>query len=173
MIEFIWNCFFKKLRLCIKKIRALKITHIIEKFINILKKHIKKIIKWLIFTTQSKFKKILSVVEIIKKWIRNFVELIKSLSKLTSKVKWKWTLTKQLSFEIFKIKCIIKFNMHEIDLRLLIYFYIDASIYEIDLIITQFQKILIVNSSKINLMKIFITYNFFILFSFWRRYSAY
>jgi hypothetical protein len=71
--------FFKKMHLFKNEMNALKITHFVNDFIKILKNSFKRIAKWSILTNQIDVQAFLRVVEIIRQWIRNLVELFKLL----------------------------------------------------------------------------------------------
>ena len=77
---------FKKLKLCINKIKTLKVTHCVEEHVKILNNWIKKIVQWSTSVNQRKVKIFFEVVEIIKRWIKNFAEFAKFLIKLIEKV---------------------------------------------------------------------------------------
>lgn len=153
---------FKKLKLFEKSIKALEIIHTIDEFIQVLKDKIEKIVAWEALRDQTEVRFFLEVVSFIRRWVKNFAKLAKSLSCLTDKISWKWESIKQLSFDILQIKCAIKISMHEMNLKLFIHFYIDVLNWATSLVITQFQNVTLVNLSKSNsLMKIFIIYDSF------------
>ncbi len=160
--------FFKKIHLFENKMKALKITHCVDDFIKILKNRIKKIAKWLISADQTDVRVFIRAVEIIKRWIRNFAELFRSLTRLIDKVDWRWIDSKQLSFEIIRVKAIIKSVMHEINLNDDIHFYIDASVFAADMTITQFR---FDHTEKI--VKISIIYDSFSFLLSRRKYFTY
>jgi hypothetical protein len=83
--------FFKKMYLFENKMKALKVIHCVDDFIKILKNRIKRIAKWSIFTNQIDVRAFMRAIEIIRRWIRNFAELIESLTRLIDKVDWRWT----------------------------------------------------------------------------------
>ena len=80
---------------------------------------------------------------------------------------------KQLSYDIFKIKCTIKVFMHDIDFNLIIHFYINVNEYEADLIITQYQHSVNVNTTNNKNVKMFIFYDNFSLSASRRWYFIY
>ncbi len=161
--------FFKKMHLFEDKMKALRIIHCVNDFIKILKNRIKKIAKWLTLTNQIDVRAFMSAVEIIRRRIRNFVELIRSLARLIEKIDWRWIDSKQLFFEIIRIKTITKSAMHEINLNDEIHFYTDASAFAVDMIVTQFR----IDVSIEKIVKMFIMYDsFFLLFS-RRKYFTY
>ena len=164
---------FKKLKLFQTKIRVLDVIHHIDDKIRILKERVARIARWSTFVDAFEIRDFLSVVKIIKRWVRNFVELARSLTRLIDKVNWKWLLTKKLSFEILKIKCTAKISMHEIDLRLKVHFYIDVFEFEADLVITQFQFLDTIDINENKIVKILIIYDSFIFAITRRKYSIY
>lgn len=80
----------------------------------------------------------LNTIDIIKRWVKNYIELSRSLIKLINKIPFKWKSFEQLLFEILKIKCCIKTVMHGINFIIMIYFYLNAFDYETSLVIIQF-----------------------------------
>ncbi len=80
---------FKKLKLFVSEIKTLDVTHRVEDFVNVLKFHIKKILKWKAFRNQIKVRFFLEVVNIICCWVKNFAKLSHFLAQLTEKVLWK------------------------------------------------------------------------------------
>ncbi len=107
------------------------------------------------------------IVDITKRWIRNFAELFRSLTRLTEKVNWRWTESEQLFFEIIRIKIVIKLIMHKINLNDEIHFYTNSFAFATDMIVTQFRF------ENEKLMKVFIMYDSFSLSSTRRKYSTY
>ena len=100
--------------------------------------------------------------------------MTRSLIKLTKKTKWKWRELKQLSFDILNIKCFTATAMHEIDLRISIHFYIDASEFTTELVIIQFRASSAVDLKDVSTaVKVSILYDFFIFTSTRRIYSTY
>ena len=127
---------FKKLKLFAKEICALGVTHAVGGFVRILEDRVKKIAIWPTPTTQTEVRGFLRAVGITCRWIKNFAELSRPLTRLTGKVTWRWTTAEDLSFEILRIKCTTRSSMHGIDLRLAVHFYTDASSYAAGLAIT-------------------------------------
>jgi hypothetical protein len=160
--------FFRKMHLFEDKVKTLKIISCVDDFIKILENRIKKIAKWSIFVNQTDVRVFVDAVEIIRRWIRNFAKLIRSLTRLTDKVDWRWIDSEQLFFEIIRIKIIIKSIMHEINLNDEIHFYTNSSAYAANMTITQFR------SDHIEkIVKMLIMYDsFFLLFS-RRKYFTY
>jgi translation initiation factor 2 alpha subunit (eIF-2alpha) len=81
--------FFKKMHLFENKMKALKVIHCSDDFVKILKNRIKKIAKWSVSMNQINVRAFIEAVEIIKRWIRNFAELVRSLTRLTDKMNWR------------------------------------------------------------------------------------
>ncbi len=134
---------------------------------QILKSRIEKIMKLSIFQNKTDVRTFLEIIELTHKWVSNFSEINRSLIRLIEKVNWRWIASEQLTFEILKIKCTISACMHEYDYSLSTHFYTNASLYERDLMIIQFQII----DEKI--IKVSILYDFIIFNLIERRYSIY
>jgi hypothetical protein len=147
---------FKKLYFFQRTVKTLEIIHIIDEKIRILNEWCEKIVNFFVFTISTDVRAFLEVIKIIKKWISNFFELERSLTRLTEKLNWRWIASEQLSFEILRVKCFVITLIHEIDYFKAVHFYTDAFMYEKDLIITQFRK------KDEKALKMFILYDAFI-----------
>ena len=130
---------FKKLRLFATSIKALGVVHKIGGHVHILEERIAKVAKWPVPSDQSEVRGFLGTVGITRRWVKNFAEVARPLSRLTGKVAWKWTQAEQLSFEILRIKCATRTSMHGIDLNQTVHLYTDASGFAAGCAITQFQ----------------------------------
>ena len=128
---------FKKLRLFASRIKALGVVHEIGGLVRILEDRIEKIARWPKPTNQSEVRGFLGTVAITRRWIKNFSELARPLSRLTGKVRWRWTDSEDLSFEILKVKCATQTAMHGINLCLPIHIYTDASGFAAGCAVTQ------------------------------------
>ena len=115
----------------------------------------------------------MKAINITRKWIKNFIKLIRFFTRLIDKMKWKWHNFKQLFYDIFKIKCTIKIFKHDINFNLIIHFYTDVSEYETDLIITQYQRFVNMKTTNNKNVKIFIFYDNFSVFITKRQYFIY
>ena len=126
-------------------------------------------------SNQSDVRDFLNIVSIIKRWIKNFAKLTKSLTRLIDKIEWRWQQSKQLFFEMLRIKCVTRSNMHDINLCLIVHFYIDVFDFATKLIIIQFQSIISMNIISVNnkTIKMFILYDSFALLFIRRKYSIY
>ncbi len=131
---------FRKLRLFAASIKALGVTHRIGGHVHILEERVAKIARWPVPSDQTEVRGFLGTVGITRRWVKNFAEIARPLSRLTSKnILWKWTQAEQLSFEILRIKCATRTSMYGIDLGLTIHIYTDASGFGAGCAITQFQ----------------------------------
>ena len=130
---------FKKLRLFESQIRALGVIHAVGGHVRILEERIEKIARWPEPLNQSAVRGFLGAVGITRRWIKNFAELSRPLTRLTGKVDWRWELPEQLSFEILRIKSATRVSMHGVNLNLPVHFYTDASGFGAGLAITQYQ----------------------------------
>ena len=133
---------FKKLHLFISKIRTLDVNHIIDEEIKIIEKCIRKIVEWSISINVCSVRAFLRFIFIMRQWVKNFAEMIRSFTKLTEDTEWKWTESESLFFDLLHIKCTVTVSMYEIDWSIQFHFYSDVSEYAEDLVITQFQILL-------------------------------
>jgi len=83
-------------------------------------------------------------------------------------MKWRWTKSEKLFFEILRIKCSVTVSMHDIDWILDFHFYTDISKFSTDLYITQFQ-----NQNKNKSVKISILFDSFMFTSTEQKYFTY
>lgn len=164
---------FKKLQLFAESIKALGVTHHVGGLITILEDRIKKITTWPVPSDQSGVRAFLGVVGITRRWVKNFAEVSRPLTRLTGKVEWRWTLSEQLAFEVLKIKCATRTSMHGIDLNLVVHFYTDASGFAGGLAITQFQQAQAVEAFGNGLVEVPVIYDSFTFTPTRRRYPTY
>ena len=61
----------------------------INDLIHIFKKRIAKIIKWSISSDQIEIYDFLSTINIIRRWVKNFIKIVKSLFRFIEKVFWR------------------------------------------------------------------------------------
>ena len=164
---------FKKLQLFQNQIKALGVTHAVGGHVHILEDRIAKIAQWPTPLDQTGVRAFLGIVGITRRWIKNFAEIARPLSRLTGKVNWRWTGSEQLAFEILKIKCTSRSAMHGIDLRLPVHFYTDASGFAGGLVITQFQDPITADSPAMTAVEVPIIYDSFTFASTRRKYPTY
>lgn len=81
--------FFKKLQLWCTKIKVLGIVHEVKKKIHVLEKRIRKIAKYPVPQNVKAVRGFLGVLGITRRWIKNFSEMARPLSRLTGKVPWR------------------------------------------------------------------------------------
>lgn len=142
--------------------------HFIDDYVQVLQEKIRKISNF--FTSLNK-KDVWSFFEsigIIHKWVFNFFEISRPLVCLIEKMNWRWTVSKQLIFDILQITCFILNIMHGYDSSLSAHFFFDAFLYVGELIIIQFQT-----SNDGKSVKVFIFYDFVTFDSTERKYFIY
>jgi RNase H-like domain found in reverse transcriptase len=132
---------FKKLRLFQDTIQALGIRHTIGGRLNIVDTRIAKIIRWPTPKNVSGIRGFLGATSICRRWVKNFSELARPITSLTSKWTWRWSDCEQLSFELLRTKCATVLAMHGIDWSITVHFFTDASKFYAGLIIVQYQVI--------------------------------
>ena len=171
-----WACLrlsFKKLKLFASSIKALGVTHRVGGLIDILEDRIKKIATWPAPVDQTGVRAFLGVVGITRRWVKNFSEIARPLSRLTGKVDWRWTLSEQLSFEILRIKCATRASMHGIDLNRVVHIYTDASGFAGGAAITQYQPANTVEAFGKGLVEVPVIYDSFTFAATRRNYPTY
>ena len=160
---------FKKLQLFVNHITAFEVDHYIERKIFIREAWIVNIIQWLISKNVIRVQSFLRDVEIIKRWVKNFAEIVYSLSQLTEDHSWQWTESELLFFKILWIKYVIRVAVHSINWSLIIYLYTDTSEYADNLVITQYQLI----DDNFRSVEVSIIYDFFTFSVAERKYHIY
>lgn len=128
---------FKKLRLFASSIKALGVVHVVGGLVQILEERIAKIMQWPVPSDQHDVRAFLGTIGITRRWVKNFAEIARPLSRLTGRVPWKWEASEQLSFELLQIKCATRTSMHGIDLNHVVHIYTDASGFAAGCAITQ------------------------------------
>lgn len=164
---------FKKLKLFESVIKVLGVTHTVGGLVSILEDRVAKIARWPVPKDQTGVRGFLGAVGITRRWIKNFAELSRPLTRLTGKVDWRWTQSEQLSFEIIQIKSTTRASMHGIDLSLTVHFYTDASGFAAGMVITQFQSPAVAGSSGTKAVEVPIIYNSFSFQPTRRKYPTY
>jgi hypothetical protein len=79
-----------------------------------------------------------AVVGITRRWVRNFAEFAKPLSRLLGNVDWRWGDSEQLSFELVRIKCAGSAPVYGIDWSKAVHLYSDVSKWGAGMVITQY-----------------------------------
>jgi len=134
------HLFFWKLQLCVKTVKILDITHEVRKVLKIIENHICKISHFSEFKNQHEIQAFIDMIDITRKWVKNYDEIAWSLNWLLKKIKWRWTKSEKLFFEILRIKCSTTISMHDIDWILDFHFYTNVSKFDADFYIIQFQN---------------------------------
>ena len=70
-----------------------------------------RISKWPVPADATGVREFLGAIGITRRWIKNFTELVRLLTRLTGKVEWRWQGSEQLSYEILKFKCTARVSM--------------------------------------------------------------
>jgi transposase InsO family protein len=130
---------FKKLKLFMDKIVALGMVHKAGGIVQIKPDRSEKIRNFPVPKDSTDVRKFVGAVGITRRWIKNFSELCRPLSRLTGDVEWKWGDSEQLSFELVRQKAAQVVDMHGWDYRSAVIMYSDASLYGAGCLITQKQ----------------------------------
>ena len=166
--------FFFKLFLFQITVKALDVKHIIDEMIQMLSSRLQKIMNFSISTDFTSVRAFTDTIEIIHRWISNYSEIVRSLFRLIDKVSWRWDASKQLFFDILKIKSTIEAAMYEHDSDIASHMYVNASNFAAELVITQFQYAARSNHENFSKkIEISIVYDSFIFVSTQRMYFIY
>ena len=131
---------FKKLKLFMDRIVALGIVHKAGGVLQVKPDRSEKIRKFPVPREPTDIRKFTGAVGITRRWIKNFSELCRPLSRLTGDVEWKWGHAEQVAFETIREKAAAVVDMHGWDFRLAVDMYTDASLYAAGCMITQRQN---------------------------------
>ena len=131
---------FKKLKLFMSSIKALGVTHLAGGRLQILEDRVRCIHQIKPPTNVTGVRAFLGTLGITRRWVRNYAEIARPLTRLTGKVPFRWGRSEALSFEILKIKCATRAQMYGIDWSIEVHFYSDVSKFGAGLVITQYQE---------------------------------
>ena len=65
--------------------KALNVIHKVNEYVRILNKRMTKIARWLTLVNFTNVKAFLKMINITRRWIKNFTKLVKSLTRLIDK----------------------------------------------------------------------------------------
>ncbi|KAI0996806.1 hypothetical protein K3495_g11380 [Podosphaera aphanis] len=131
---------FQKLKLFVDQIVALGVSHKIGGIVQIVTERSQKLKEWPIPKNATQVRAFIGAIGITRRWIKNFGEIQRPLSRLTGKVEWRWGPTEQLSFEILRNKCSAVVDMFGWDYLEPIRLFTDASLYAGGYVITQIRE---------------------------------
>ena len=99
-----------------------------------------RILNWPTPMDQTGVRSFLGAVQPTRRWVKSFAEVARPLTRLTGKVEWQWTASKNLAFEILRKQCATKAAMFGWDPQMAVHLYSDASTYAAGGFISQFQR---------------------------------
>ena len=106
---------FKKLFIFQETVKALGIQHFIGGTMQVFPDRVRKITDFPVPIDKTGIRAFLGTVGITHRWVPNFSEISRLLTRLTGKVDWRWTASEQLAFDILKIKCATASMVHGYD----------------------------------------------------------
>ena len=95
---------FKKLFIFQAIVKALGVQHFIGGKMQVFQDRVRKITDFPVPVDKTRVRAFLRTIGITHRWVPNFSEISRPLSRLTGKVEWQWTASEQLAFDILKIK---------------------------------------------------------------------
>ena len=132
---------FFKLKIEITKLKTFDQIHRVDEVLNVKQKFIDKIRNWSIFQNAIAIRSFLKTIQFTRRWILNFDEFQKSFQRLCdNKVEWRWSKSKNLSFQILRQLCSNVMNMFDYNFSLFCETYTNASTYDENIYIRQLQK---------------------------------
>ena len=131
---------FKKLVLFTNTIEALGVTYKIGGIVQVKEARAAKIRNWPTPWTTTEVRAFLGAIGMTRRWVKNFAETARPLTRLTGDVDWSWADLEQLSFEFLRTRCADTVEMHGVVYDKAVRVYIDASTYGGGCAITQMRK---------------------------------
>lgn len=128
---------FKKLKLFVPEIVALGIKHEVGGQLHVKPARIEKIASWPQPQTKKDVRSFLGAVGITRRWVKNFAELARPLSRLTGAYDWKWEDPEKLSFDVLRIKCSTATALQGFDWTQPAHMFTDASHFALGVLIAQ------------------------------------
>ena len=130
---------FKKLQLFTDSVVALGVEHFVGGRLRTKPTRTEKIRKFPVPKDVTEVRRFQGAIQITRRWIKNFSELSRPLSRLTGDVLWQWGSAEQISFELIRQKAAETVEMFGLDYRLPVRLYSDASLYAAGCAVTQYQ----------------------------------
>ncbi|KAI0995731.1 hypothetical protein K3495_g12450 [Podosphaera aphanis] len=131
---------FHKLKLFVSNIIALGVSHTVGGIVQVVTERSLKLREWPVPKDATQVRAFIGAIGITRRWIKNFGEIQRPLSRLTGKVEWRWGPSEQLSFEILRDKCSTVVDMFEWDYLEPVRLFTDASLYAGGCVITQIRE---------------------------------
>lgn len=128
---------FKKLKLFVPNVTALGVSHEVGGKVRITPSCTEKISRWPVPESRRDVRAFLGAVGITRRWVKNFADLARPLSRLTGEATWKWSDSQQLSFDILKIKCATSGDIHGFDWQQPAIMFTDASQFGLRMVFMQ------------------------------------
>lgn len=119
---------FKKLELFMTTIVGIGMTFSVGGAIAIKPERVAKIMSWPPPFTKPDIRSFMRSIQICRRWIKNFTELARPLTKLQgSTSEWRWGLVEETAFRLLKNKCATVVAMFGVDETMPVRAYFDAS----------------------------------------------
>ncbi|KAI0995222.1 hypothetical protein K3495_g12960, partial [Podosphaera aphanis] len=131
---------FHKLKLFVSNIIALGVSHTVGGIVQVVTERSLKLREWPVPKDATQVRAFIGAIGITRRWIKNFGEIQRPLSRLTGKVEWRWGPSEQLSFEILRDKCSTVVDMFGWDYLEPVRLFTDASLYAGGCVITQIRE---------------------------------
>ncbi|POS81879.1 hypothetical protein EPUL_006749, partial [Erysiphe pulchra] len=131
---------FKKLELFVTQTVVLGVLHKAGGILTTKPERCERIRNWPVPKNTTDVRKFLGAVGFTRRYVKNFAEIRKPLSRLTGNVDFTWESKEQISFQILKEKCAEAVEMHGWNYLHPVKMYTDASLYGGGCVITQERK---------------------------------
>lgn len=146
---------FKKLELFMTTIFGIGMSFSVGGAIAIKPDRVAKIMSWPPPFTKSDVRSFMGAIQICRRWIRNFTELARPLTRLQgSTSEWRWGLVEETAFRLLKNKCATVVEMFGVDESLPVRAYFNASDFAGGFAITQIvngvERPIIYDSASLN-----------------------
>ncbi|KAI0995489.1 hypothetical protein K3495_g12690, partial [Podosphaera aphanis] len=118
---------FKKIKLFVHEVLALGIVHKAGGQLQIKEDRARLIRDWRVPRSVGEVSSFLGAIGITRRWVKNFAEIARPLSRLTGKTEWVWGPAEQVSFELLREKCSTTIEMFGYEFDQPVNLYSDAS----------------------------------------------
>ena len=141
------------------KIDALGVTHHTGGLVQILDNRVKKLVQWPVPASVTEVRAFLGATGITRRWVKNYSEMARPLSRLTGNAEWRWGDSEQLFFDLLRISCALALLMNGIDFREAVEMYLDASGFAAGLCVVQKRDIGAKTSIEVSILYDAFTFN--------------
>lgn len=128
---------FSKMMIGMDKLVALGEMHEVGGKMTVRPERVRRILEWPVPGCQGDVRSFLGTVATTRRWVKNFGEISRPLTRLTGKVEWRWDKAEEASFGLLRIQCSIAGSRFGLIHTLPVDVFVDASGYSMGCFIAQ------------------------------------